>query len=206
MIRPVQVTFRNMQPLEALEETIRARAAWLETFYPDIVGCRVLVETPHRHREHGQHVRVRIELSLPGEDVVVSHEPTLHATLKDVEGEAHHKDDDIEAVHKYAEVAVREAFDAARRRLQDSARRQRADVKTHEAPDHGRVVELGDDHGFIETTDGRRVYFHRTSVLDEGLARLTVGSEVAFVEESGDKGPQASTVRVLGKHHYVTPP
>ncbi|HEY5617809.1 MAG TPA: HPF/RaiA family ribosome-associated protein [Vicinamibacterales bacterium] len=206
MIRPVQVTFRNMQPLEALEETIRARAAWLETFYPDIVGCRVLVETPHRHREHGQHIRVRVELSLPGEDVVVSHEPTLHATLKDVEGEAHHKDDDIEAVHKYAEVAVREAFDAARRRLQDSARRQRADVKTHEAPDHGRVVELGDDHGFIETTDGRRVYFHRTSVLDEGLARLTVGSEVAFVEESGDKGPQASTVRVLGKHHYVTPP
>lgn len=205
MIRPVQVTFRNMQPLEALEETIRSRAAWLETFYPDIVGCRVLVETPHRHREHGQHVRVRVELSLPGEDVVVSHEPTQHPTLKDVEEAAHHKDDDIEAVHKYAEVAVREAFDAARRRLQDSARRQRADVKTHEVPDHGRVVELGDDHGFIETAAGRRVYFHRTSVLDEGLARLAVGSDVAFVEESGDKGPQASTVRVLGKHHYVTP-
>ena len=205
MIRPVQVTFRNMHPLEGLEETIRGRAAWLETFYPDIVGCRVLVETPHRHREHGQHVRVRVELSLPGEDVVVSHEPTLHPTLKDVEEEAHHKDDDIEAVHKYAEVAVREAFDAARRRLQDSARRQRADVKTHQAPDHGRVVELGDDHGFIEATDGRRIYFHRTSVLDEGLARLAGGSDVAFVEESGDKGPQASTVRVLGKHHYVTP-
>jgi len=206
MIRPVQVTFRNMQPLEGLEEVIHDRATWLETFYPDIVGCRVLVETPHRHREHGQHVRVRIELSLPGEDVVVSHEPTLHATLKDVEEEAHHKDDDIEAVHKYAEVTVREAFDAARRRLQDAARRQRADVKTHQAPDHGRVVALGDDHGFIETTDGRRVYFHHTSVLDEGQARLAVGSEVAFVEESGDKGPQASTVRVLGKHHYVTPP
>ena len=205
MIRPVQVTFRNMQPGEGLEEVIRDRAVWLETFYPDIVGCRVLVETPHRHRERGQHVRVRIELSLPGEDVIVTQEPTLHATLKDVEEEAHHKDDDIEAVHKYAEVAVRAAFDAARRRLQDAARRQRADVKTHQAPDHGRVIELGDDHGFIETTDGRRIYFHRASVLDEGLAHLAVGSDVAFVEEAGDKGPQASTVRVLGKHHYVTP-
>jgi cold shock CspA family protein len=205
MIRPVQVTFRNTEPLEALEELIRARAAWLETFYAGIVGCRVLVETPHRHRDRGRHLRVRIELSLPGEDVVVSHEPTLHATLKDAEEQAHHKDDDIEAVHKYAEVAVREAFDAARRRLQDFARRQRADVKTHEAPDHGRVAELTDDHGFIETADGRRVYFHLASVLEEGAAQLAVGSEVAFVQESGDEGPRASTVRVLGKHHYITP-
>ena len=135
----------------------------------------------------------------------MSHEPTLHPTLKDVEEETHRKEDDIQAAHKYAEVAVREAFDAARRRLQDFARQQRADVKTHEAPDHGRVAELADDHGFIETHDGRRVYFHRASVLEEGLGRLEVGSDVAFVEESGDKGPQASTVKVLGKHHYVTP-
>jgi len=207
MIRPVQVTFRRMQPMAALGEDIRARAAELETFYPDIVGCRVLVEVPHRHRGHGQHVRVRIELSLPGEDVVVSHEPTRHGSLKDVQGEAHHKDDDVEAVHKYALVTAHEAFDAARRRLQDVARRQRADVKTHQAPAHGRVTSLpaGDDHGFIEATDGRRIYFHHASVIDEGLARLVVGSDVAFVEEPGEKGPQASTVRVLGKHHYVAP-
>jgi cold shock CspA family protein len=194
-----------MQPREAIEEVVRERAAWLETFYPDIVGCRVLVVTPHRHRERGQHIRVRVELSLPGEDVVVGHEPTLHGTLKDVEEEAHHKDDDIEAVHKYAEVAVRQAFDAARRRLQDVARRQRGDVKTHQAPGHGRVVSLAEDHGFIEAPDGRQVYFHRASVLEEGREHLAVGSEVAFVEEKGDEGPQASTVRVLGKHHYVTP-
>lgn len=202
MIRPVQVTLRNIQPREAVEEVVRERAAWLETFYPNIVGCRVVVETPHRHREYGQHVRVRIELSLPGEDVVVSHEPTLHATLKDVEGEAHHKGDEVEAVHKYAEAAVHEAFDAARRRLQDFARRQRADVKSHETPDHGWVAELSSNHGFIETADGRRVYFHRASVLDEGMTRLVAGSEVAFVEEIGEKGLQASTVRVLGKHHH----
>ena len=85
MIRPLHVTFRNMQPREALEENIRARAASLETFYPDIVGCRVLLEVPHRHREHGQHARVRIELSLPGEAVVVNHEPMLHGSLKDIE-------------------------------------------------------------------------------------------------------------------------
>jgi len=206
MTKPVQVTFRNMKPVAAIEEVIHARVAWLETFYPDIVGCRVLVEIPHRHRGRGRHVGVRVELSLPGEDAVVSHAPTLHGRLKDVEHEAHHKGDDIEAVHKYALVAVHEAFDAARRRLQDFARRQRADVKTHQAPAHGRVVSLpaGDDHGFIESADGRLLYFHRASVLVDGLPRLDLGSEVAFVEEAGDRRPQASTVRVLGKHHYAT--
>lgn len=205
MIRPVQVTFRNMQPRQTLEDVIHSRAAWLETFYPDIVGCRVIVDTPHRHREHGQHVRVRVELSLPGDDVIVSHEPTLHTTLKDVEDDVHHKDDEIEGVHRYAEVAIREAFDAARRRLQDVARKQRGDVKVHAAPDHGRVVALDDNHGFIETGDARQVYFHRSSVLDDRFADLALGSDVAFVEEAGDEGPQASTVRALGKHHYATP-
>ena len=203
MIKPVQVTFRNMEPVAVLEEDIRTRAAWLDTFYPDIVWAHVVVEVPYRHRERGGHVHVRIELSLPGEVVVVSHEPTLHASLKNFEQEAHHKDDDVRAVHKYAEVAIREAFNVVRRQLQDFARRQRADVKTHQAPDHGRIVALADDHGFIETADGRRIYFHRASVLGEESAHLEVGSDVAFVEEPGEKGPQASTVRALGKHHYV---
>jgi len=207
MAKPVQITFRNMQPSGALEAEARTRAAWLETLYPNIVGCRVLVEIPHRHRSRGRHVRVHIELSLPGEDLVVNHEPTLHGALKDIEEDGHRKDDDVEAVRKYALVAVHEAFDTARRRLQAFADRQRDEVKTHHEPSHGRVVSLpsGDDHGFIETADGRRVYFHLASVLIEGRAQLAVGADVAFVEEQGNVGPQASTVRVLGKHHYTTP-
>lgn len=205
MIRPLQVTFRNMQPRPELEELIESRARWLETFDPDIIGCHVVVDAPHRHRASGHHTRVRIELALPGEDVVVSHEPTLHGALKDVAGEAHHKDTDIEEVHRYAAVAVREAFDAARRRLQDAVRRRRGDVKAHLEPDHGRVVHLAADHGFIEASDGRRIYFHAASVLDDAFRTLTVGSQVTFVEEPGDRGPQASTVRALGKHHYVSP-
>lgn len=207
MDKPVQVTFRNMQPSGAIEAEARTRAAWLETYYAHIIGCRVIVEIPHRHRARGRHVRVHIELSLPGGDLVVNHEPSLHTVLKDEEEETHHKGDDVEAVRKYAVVALNEAFDTARRRLQDLARQQRGDMKTHEEPAHGRVVSLpaGDNHGFIETSDGRQVYFHEASVLPEGRALLAVGAEVAFVEEQGIKGPQASTVRVLGKHHYVAP-
>ena len=110
----------------ALEQEIRSRAAWLETFYPGIVGCRVLLEVPHRHRKRGRPFHVRIELSLPGEDVIVNHEPTVHATAPP----APHKSDELDSRHKDVYVALHEVFDVARRRLEDVARRQRGDVMT----------------------------------------------------------------------------
>ena len=54
-------------------------------------------------------------------------------------------------------------------------------------------------YGFLKTGDGREIYFHRNSVLDDAFARLKPGARVAFSEEMGDKGPQASTVKLLGK-------
>ncbi len=129
MTRPVQISFRNMSVSPALEEEIRTRAAWLESFHPGIVGCRVLLEIPHRHRRRGRPLHVRIYMSLPGEDVVVNHEPTPNAVLPP----ALHKGDELDGRHKDAHVAIHEAFDAARRRLEDMARRQRGDVKTRAA-------------------------------------------------------------------------
>ena len=126
MTRPVHITFRNMGVSPALEQEIRSRAAWLETFYPGIVGCRVLLEIPHRHRKRGRPLHVRIELSLPGEDVIVNHEPTLHSTARP----GPRKSEELDDRHKEALVVLHEAFDVARRRVEDVARRQRGDVKT----------------------------------------------------------------------------
>jgi hypothetical protein len=137
MVKPLQVVFRGMKPSTMLEGEIAARVEWIAGFYPRIVGCRVLVERPHRHRARGRHIHVRIELSLPGEDVVVSHAPTLHARVKDTGEESHRKDDDIDAVHKDAVTTIHEAFDTARRRLQEAARRQRGDVKVHHGTPSG---------------------------------------------------------------------
>jgi len=204
---PTQVTFRGLAHSEALEADIQERVAWLEQFYAGIVRCRVLIELPHRHRHDGRHFHVRVEMTVPGgAPIVVNHEPTLHGRLKDAEGGAHHKDTEVAAVHRYARVAVHEAFDAARRRLEDFAREQRGTVKAHEVPAHGSVAEISkvDGYGFIQT-DEHRLYFNRASVLDDAFDDLAVGTPVAFVEEPGEKGPQASTVRVLGKHHYVAP-
>ena len=126
MTRPVHITFRNMGVSPALEQEIRSRGAWLERFYPGIVGCRVLLEVPHRHRKRGRPLHVRIELSLPGEDVIVNHEPALHATT----APESRKSGALDGRHKDALVALHEAFDVARRRLEDVAQRQRGDVKT----------------------------------------------------------------------------
>ena len=82
-------------------------------------------------------------------------------------------------------------------------RRTRGETKAREAVAHGRVGELLPDHGFIETPEGRTVYFHRNSVLEDAFDELETGSEVRFTEEMGEEGPQASTVKVIGKHHLV---
>jgi len=130
---PTQVTFRGLAHSDELESDVYEHVAWLEQFYPGIVRCRVLVELPHRHRRDGRHFHVGIELTVPdGPQIVVSHQPSLHGRLKDVEEEAHRKDTDVERLHRYAAVAIRQAFDAARRRLEDFAREQRGAVKTHE--------------------------------------------------------------------------
>ena len=73
-------------------------------------------------------------------------------------------------------------------------------IKAHEAQPTGRVTHLESDFGVLETSNGRDVYFHRNSVLNGDFAKLSLGARVSFVEEIGEKGPQASTVRLVGKH------
>ena len=98
-------------------------------------------------------------------------------------------------------TAVQDAFDAAGRRLQDYARRQRGDVKRRAEPNRAVVRRLlpYEGYGFLETADGREIYFHRNSVLNAEFDRLETGEPVRFHEEAGEEGPQASTVRVERK-------
>lgn len=182
---PLQVVFRNMEESAAVEAKIRERAEQLERIYEHIMSCRVLVEAHHKHHHQGNLYHVRIDLKVPESEIVASRDPAEHHAHEDVF------------------VAVRDAFDAVRRRLEDYARRRRGDVKPHEVPPHGRIAELNPDYGRIETIDGRLIYFHRNSVFEADFDQLKIGTEVRFVEEAGELGPQASTVYVIGKHHVV---
>lgn len=175
---PIQISFRHMEPSLAVEDRVREKAAKLEQFYDRIMGCRVVVEAPHRHHHRGKLYHIRIDLTVPGGELVVSRE--------------HHG----KQAHEDVYVAIRDAFNAAQRQLESYTQRRRGHVKYHESPPYGRISLLvpDQDYGKIETIDGREVYFHRNSVLNGGFNNLQVGREVRFSEEKGDLGPQASTV------------
>lgn len=200
---PPQVTFRNMDPPENVEACIRSQVAKLETYYDRIMSCRVIVEVPHRHHHDGNLYHIRIDLTVPGGEVVVKKEASLHATEQQIDRDKRTKREEIHSSHKVINLAIREAFEAARRQLQDFARRQRGDVKMEEPKAYGRVSRLfrKKGYGFLETPDGREVYFHRNSVLDGHFPRLEIGTRVMFAEEQGEKGLQASSVRYAARHH-----
>jgi ribosomal subunit interface protein len=108
---PIQITFRGMAGSEALEAAVRERAAKLAQFHRHVMSCRVVIETAARHKQQGKEFVVRLDIKVAGAEIAINRE---------------HSED--------AFVAVRDAFDAARRKLEDHARRQRGDVKSH-APD-----------------------------------------------------------------------
>lgn len=173
-----QITLHGIAPSAAIEQALRRKLSWLRRYYPRIMGCRVTVEAPHRHQRKGRLYRVRVDVTVPGGEIAAARSPSLHHAHEDLL------------------VAIRDVFDAARRELMDYARRQRGQVKTQAAMLRGRVKQLEADHGVLESEDARDVYFHRNSVLG-GFERLVVGTKVRFVEEAGDKGPQATTVAIV---------
>lgn len=195
---PPTITFRGIEATPALEADVRRRIEKLETYYAPIMACRVLIELGQRHHEAGNRYHVRIDLTVPGDELVVAHDAGLHTNARDLKTLKTQKHAESDRDRRHAHVAVREAFEVARRRLQDFARRQRGAVKTSHRLPHGRIVRLfpEEGYGFIRTADGHDVYFQRNSVLNDAFARLTLGMDVSFAEERGDKGLQASTVKL----------
>jgi ribosomal subunit interface protein len=180
MQRPLTITARDFTLSEAFDREIREKANALETYFSRITGCDVTIAAPVEHHRKGGPFEVRIRLMVPGKELV--------ANRQTEEGLA---------------AAIREAFDAMRRQLEDYVREQRGDVKVHEEAPQARVSKLfpDQDYGFLETSDGREIYFHRHSVLHNGFDQIQLGAHVRFVEEEGDQGPQASTVVITDKKH-----
>lgn len=185
MQTPVQIDFQSIDASAAAREAIEKRVARLEQFFGRITACRVVLTRPsERHRTGGLY-EVNIRLALPdGREVNISRTPKADERHGDLE------------------FAIDDAFHRARRGLQDQRRQIEGLVKHHEGQTTGIVTTLNDlgEFGIIEGADGQEIYFHRNSVLEGAFDKIEVGSHVAYAEEAGEKGPQASTVRLLGKH------
>jgi len=112
---PLELSFHNMDQSDAVEANVRERAAKLERYFDRIIGCRVVVEAPHKHSRKGKIYEVRIDISVPGKEIVVNRNgPKNHA-------------------HEDIYVAIRDAFNAAGRQLEDHARKVRGEIKNHGA-------------------------------------------------------------------------
>lgn len=179
---PLQITFKNMETEESLEREIRKRAKKLDRFFDHIMSCRVVVDIPHRHKAKGNQYDIRIDLTVPGDEIVVTRSTT-----------------DKSNEHKDPHISIKDAFAAASRQVEDYSRKLRGDVKRHETQPEGIIAELNIEEGFgrISSSEGRSIYFHKNSVLDIDFNDLEIGMGVRFAEEQGDKGPQASTVKII---------
>ncbi len=182
---PVQIDFQGMNAEEKVRGTVLKHVAVLDQRFGRITACRVVIKAPSdRHRTGGLY-EINIRLSLPqGREVDIGRTATADERHADLA------------------FAMNDAFKRARRRLRDQSRRIRGDVKLHEAQPTATVTRVDDkgEFGFLETSDGREIYFHRNSVLSGSLHQFAPGTRVTFCEEAGEKGPQASTVKLLGKH------
>ncbi|MFP4599377.1 MAG: ribosome hibernation-promoting factor, HPF/YfiA family [Persicimonas sp.] len=180
---PLELAFVNVDSSPAVEQRVRERVDRLERYYKDITSCRVSVEAPHKSQYNTQHYEVHIDITVPGKEIVVSTNPRPE-----------------ENEHTDIYVAIRDAFDTAERRLKTHAGKQRearrAEARTE--PPRGVIARLFPDegYGFLEAPDGREIYFHANSVINQDFEDLEIGIGVQFAEEMGEKGPQASTVRV----------
>ncbi len=185
MQTPVQIDFQDIEASAATRAAIESHVAALEERCTRITACRVKLKGPgERHRKGGLY-EVSIRIALPGgREIDVSRTPTADERHGDLE------------------FAINDAFNRARRRLQDEVRLMQGQVKQHDGQPIGSVTKIDDlgEFGIIEGLDGQEIYFHRNSVLNGGFENIKVGSRVSYVEEAGEKGPKATTVKLLEKH------
>lgn len=178
MKQPLQLRFIGMEASPALEAAARQKAEKLDQFRPDIMSCRVTVELAGKHHHHGRGFSVRVDVTVPDHELTVDrvHEEDVY-------------------------VALREAFDDMRRRLQDTLRRVQGQEKQHATPLHGEVVRFADDarSGFIRTPEGDEYWFGPDNVAGTPFEHIGIGAKVQFIPEVAGEGRQAKRVS-LGKH------
>jgi ribosomal subunit interface protein len=112
MTDSMQITYRDVEQTEAIEAHVRKRGHKLMNCGHPLVSCRVAIEAPHRHKLHGHHYRVRIDLTLPGAELIV------------------HRSPDESDQHENLYAAIDDAFDHALRRIHDHAHRLRSDLRS----------------------------------------------------------------------------
>lgn len=168
---PIQITIR-FPATSTLEEHIRNKSSKFTQFYDRMTSCRIVLEFEQKHKRRGKLYNIRIDVTVPGKELVVTRK----------------SDEDVY-------VAIRDAFNAIIRQLENHSHKRHGRVKTHSDIMHGHITRLREDegYGFIEGTDGNEYYFSLTNVKSPGL-RLMIGDAVEYTPEPVSEGWQACHV------------
>lgn len=190
MQKPLEISFRNLDSSDYVRGLVEERVARLERFYPRLIGCRVVIEAPHRSAEgHSPPLGISVVVDVADRPRIIG---------KGVEPQRGSKGDHLSAVNR--------AFEAVERQLEEADERQTGEIKHHEgARTTGSVTQLFPDqgYGFVEITGGPELYFTRNAVVNDRYDSLTVGAMVQVTQATGEgpMGPQASSVELLGPQH-----
>ena len=182
-----KIQYLGFKESESVSRAIQSHIDNLEKISNRITSCHVIVSRPHRKQIKGNVFHVKLRVHLPGSTIVVDKDP----------GKNH--------AHEDVYVAVRDAFWAARRKVEDYVRKQSGFVKEKMISPHAKILRLmpADECGFIQTQDDREVYFHRNSVINGNYDDLKVGQEVRFSESLGDQGPQVTSMYIIGHSGHL---
>lgn len=180
---PLDVTYREVDKNDYIDDLIRRKAAKLEKACPHMISCRVVVALDQKQQRTGNIYRVHINMQVPP-----GH--SLTANRKGV----------VAKLHEDLPPLIREVFDAALRQVRDLAEQQQGRTKEHPEQQTSAFVHRlfpGQDYGFIKSLDGQDIYFHRNSLINADFDALQAGTGVAYEVTEGEQGLQATSVRVI---------
>lgn len=180
-MQPVQITIRDLPNSQALENLLRKKAEKLNQYCHRINSCRIVITIPQKHKHQGKLYCVRIDLTVPGKEIVVNRQ----------------RDMDIY-------VAIRDAFQASVRQLEAYERKRKGHVKSHNGLHRGYITKIFSDegYGFIQGMDGEEFYFSTTNVTHPSFDKLELGDIVEYIGIPSTEGYQANRVTMVKEHEW----
>ncbi|WP_136064077.1 HPF/RaiA family ribosome-associated protein [Modicisalibacter radicis] len=192
---PLEITYNHISRSEWIDEYVKSRVEKLEQFSDNIVSCRFTIEQTQNPHRTGNPYRAHVSVSLPAKRELVAE-----------------KTDTVTDMHVQLRPIIKHAFEAMEKQLKkENGKREARKGKRSEgdgvAPPVATVVRVFEEegYGFLKNLSGEEIYFHRNAVLHDDFDRLTVGAQVRFEPEAGEKGPQASTVQIIDKPGVAGP-
>ncbi|MGB6976830.1 MAG: HPF/RaiA family ribosome-associated protein [Gammaproteobacteria bacterium] len=173
---PPQITIREIPDSAAIEAQVAKKISKLEKICNHIISCKVVIDIQQKHKHQGKLFSTHIDLTIPGKEIVVTR-----------------------VINEDLYVAIRDAFNAARRQLENYMAKQQGEVKTHQIPMQGYVARLfpNQAYGFITGQDNTDYYFDALNVAVPDFEHLTIGTHVEFFVMVGNEGPQAMRVTAM---------